>query len=218
MPLEVTTTIAGLVAANPSGTDDLSTADDHIRLVKQVLVNNIPLTTAATSIGITVLTASLPATARDAISALGRSYMQVRDEKATTVDGGASVAGDQARVLNTVVTNTITGASLAANQITLPVGTYTVRAHAPAINVNKHQLRLDNVTDATVTIRGTSEFCAGATGIQTRSFVEGKFPIAAVKTFALRHYTQTAVAGNGLGVSTGFAGNENYATIEIWQE
>lgn len=64
MPLEIATHIASLVATNPAGIDDLSTADDHIRLVKDVLVRDLPLTTAATATGIAVLTAATPAAAR----------------------------------------------------------------------------------------------------------------------------------------------------------
>lgn len=42
MPLESATFISGLVTSNPTSTDGLGQADDHIRLIKQVLVNTFP--------------------------------------------------------------------------------------------------------------------------------------------------------------------------------
>ncbi len=42
MPLESTTVITGLQASNPTGTDNYSSADDHIRLVKNVLKTCFP--------------------------------------------------------------------------------------------------------------------------------------------------------------------------------
>jgi hypothetical protein len=48
MGLEAATYINGLVATNPVGaTDDRSTADDHLRLIKAVLLNTFPNLTGA---------------------------------------------------------------------------------------------------------------------------------------------------------------------------
>jgi hypothetical protein len=41
MPLETATHISGLVASNPASSDGLNQADDHMRLIKQVLLNDI---------------------------------------------------------------------------------------------------------------------------------------------------------------------------------
>lgn len=41
MPLETATRISGLIAANPAASDSLSQADDHMRLIKSVLLNDI---------------------------------------------------------------------------------------------------------------------------------------------------------------------------------
>jgi hypothetical protein len=42
MPIEVATTINGLVATNPVSTDALASADDHIRLLKATILNTFP--------------------------------------------------------------------------------------------------------------------------------------------------------------------------------
>ena len=47
MGLEAATYISQLIATNPLGSDDRSTADDHIRLVKAVLKSTFPNITGA---------------------------------------------------------------------------------------------------------------------------------------------------------------------------
>ena len=47
MGLEAATYIGGLVITNPAGTDNLSQADDHMRLIKTVLKNSFPNITSA---------------------------------------------------------------------------------------------------------------------------------------------------------------------------
>ena len=71
---------------------------------------------------------------------LKHNLLHIRDEKAQNTAGGTFTSGAwRTRDLNTVKTNEITGASLAANQITLPAGTYWVEWSAPAYVVNQNQ-------------------------------------------------------------------------------
>lgn len=49
MALEAATHINDLVVTNPPGSDNLSTADDHLRLIKDVLKRDLPLTGAVTA-------------------------------------------------------------------------------------------------------------------------------------------------------------------------
>ena len=55
---------------------------------------------------------------------LSEGILIVEDQELSGTDGGASIAGVNTRVLNTVVYNGITGASLATNQPILPAGTF----------------------------------------------------------------------------------------------
>lgn len=142
-------------------------------------------------------------------------YMLVRDEKAQNTSGGNSTIGTATRTLNTVAANTISGASLASNQITLPAGAYRVRATAPAHNVDAHRAYLFNVTDAANVILGTSE--NGGAAFVTRSEVNGRFVLAGTKVLELRHYTGTA-GTDGYGVPVNSGGVEVYAEVEIVKE
>lgn len=129
----------------------------------------------------------------------GGGVIHVRDEKATATAGGGSSAGSNIRTLNTVVTNTISGASLASNQITLPAGTYNIIASAPAGEAGKHRIRLVNVTDSTVALLGTSAFNDVTSYMQTDSVISGQFTLAGTKALNITHYIQFAAVTTGLG-------------------
>lgn len=152
-------------------------------------------------------------------SALGKGYMLLADEKAQNTSGGSSIAGVQTRALNTVRANTIPGASLAANQVTLPAGTYRIRGSAPSMGSDQTRAYLYNVTDAATAILGTSEHgSAGAEALTTRSFIDGRITIASQKTFDLRQFTDRAVSTFGLGGLVNNGGNEVYSLLEITKE
>jgi hypothetical protein len=148
-----------------------------------------------------------------------QGVLVVVDSKTSGTAGGASSAGAQVRTLNTTIRNTITGASLASNQVTLPAGTYHVQASAPAFISDKHKVFWWDATNTTTTLSGTSEYSDATNVIQTRSFLDGWFTASATTTYELRHYIQTARATNGLGVTTSFASTtEIYAQVSVSKE
>jgi len=143
-------------------------------------------------------------------------YGHWRDEKAAGTDGGTFTSGAwRTRTINTEVTNTISGASLAANQLTLPAGKYYIMASAPARTVQEHKAKLYNITDAADTIIGTE--AASNTDTMQRSFVHGQFTIASQKTFELQHRCQLTDATVGFGIAKNFGVVEVYTEVEIWQ-
>lgn len=153
----------------------------------------------------------------DTTDSFGGSLLHIQDQKPSGTNGGSSVAGIQTRILNTVLTNEIAGASLASNQITLPAGTYIVQARCPAYNPDDHKAFLHNVTDAADVVTGSTEYNS-YTLLVTNASVFGKFTIADTKVFELRHYIGLAVAGNGLGAVFSTSGaTEVYSDIQIWK-
>lgn len=146
-------------------------------------------------------------------------YLKVSDQKASGTDGGGSAAADftQVRTLNTTDANTVSGASLSANGITLPEGTYRVRLRAPhyfAGGGSKHKVALYNSTDGSYTLIGSTAYCQTA---QSDSVVSGQFTITASKLFYVRHYTQAAQATTGLGISSSSGQVEIYTEAEFWK-
>lgn len=121
----------------------------------------------------------------------------VSDTKATTTPGGTVSVGWQYRTLNTVEHNTITGASLALNEITLPAGTYLIEARAPGCSVKNHKAALqlqvgdlgEPVADLVIGSSANSPVAVGVAAFNTFSHITGKFTISAGQTkVKIRHY------------------------------
>jgi len=147
-------------------------------------------------------------------------YMHVRDEKSVGTNAGGSSAGVNIRVLNTSVTNTITGASLASNQITLPAGTYRFNGSTPSLRSGQNKSYLYNVTTSALAIAGTSEYSATADTIQVRSHVIGSLTISSNTVFEFRLDLNDTKSGDGLGIANGgngVAGVEVYTVLEIFK-
>ena len=142
-----------------------------------------------------------------------QNYLNIVDQKAQNTNGGSFTSGAwRTRDLNTVRTNQI-GASLAANQITLPAGKYVCRWFAPAYSTSindRNQTRLQNITDATTVLYGS--ISRGAS--QQVSSGGGYFEIASSKVFQLQHQTSNTRNNDGFGLAGNFA-PEIYAQIEF---
>jgi hypothetical protein len=220
--------IAVIVAAGITPSESIYTQlrDAIIALAAPLASTTVPgkieiATTAETETGTDTDRAIPPAAA--AAVYLKKGFMLVRDEKASGTNGGSTTAGaTSTRTLNTVVANTISGASLASNQITLPAGTYRLIAHAPISGANLLKALLYNVTDSTVVSVGTSENASGNSEsdiVTTASRVTARFTITASKVFEIRQYTQQTQNTSGFGDAVGAAGLvEVYTTVEIIKE
>lgn len=145
--------------------------------------------------------------------------LHVRETQISGTAGGTFTSGaDTARTLNTTVTNEISGASLAANQITLPAGTFYIEASAPAHQADLHRAWLYDTTGAANLVMGTSEQSSGSANTVTRSHVSGRFTLSTSSVLELRHRCSRTQASNGYGLASGFGGaNEIYADIRIWK-
>lgn len=179
------------------------------------------LTTLTISKGVTVLILVDGTNVRFHRVGSARPYLKVSDQKASGTAGGTSVSADitQTRTLNTTDTNTIAGASLSSNTITLPAGTYYCRFRAPAYNTTgSHKAFLYNSADSTYTLIGSSASTPTSSSGVTDSVGCGSFTITASKTFTLRHYTTTGTATSGLGAQVTSGQVEVYAELEFWQE
>jgi hypothetical protein len=147
----------------------------------------------------------------------------IADQKAQNTPGGTFTSGAwRTRDLNTIARNTITGASLGANQITLPAGTYTVDWSAPAssdsTDIDEHQTRLYDTTGAAVLVTGSSESLiqgASNTRASNRSMGVGEFTIGGSSVIELQHQCSVTSAGtNGFGSAVNL-GVEIYSMIRI---
>jgi hypothetical protein len=146
-------------------------------------------------------------------------YLHVREEQTSGTAGGTSTSATQhVRVLNTTVgTNSITGASLASNIVTLPAGTYEFRADAPCLNGTQHKISLYNDSDSTDILVGVSVSSASGAGASVPAICSGRFTLATAKNIKLRHYIYTGLVTSGLGLAVGSGSVEVYASLQIWK-
>jgi hypothetical protein len=151
-----------------------------------------------------------------ALTGLTTQVLIVADQKASGTDGGGFTSGAwQTRTLNTVRHNSLTGASLATNQITLPAGTFRVSALAPAIRVAQHVAKLYNITASADAIIGTAATTDNGNFVGEVSAVIGVITLAAPAVFELRHQCTTTVATNGMGRGAGFGVVETYSVVTV---
>lgn len=151
------------------------------------------------------------------------NYCLLQEQQASGVNAGVFNSGGWVtRALNVKAFDTagiIVGA-LAGGQFTLGPGTYSIRASAPAGNVNRHQTRLQNITGAATLLLGTSENAttnAQADVIQTRSDLDGEFTLGTQSAIALQHQAEsTSGDSQGLGSSNTF-GVQVYSQAVIQQ-
>jgi hypothetical protein len=142
----------------------------------------------------------------------------VRDQKAANTAGGASAATTwNVRDLNTVIENSIQGASVASNQITLPAGTYRVSAACPGHNIGNSKLRLRDAGDTVTYLAGQSYFYSATDNGEQNALLRGIITLAASDTMELQHYSLSAKATDGMGVQTNVGEVEVYADIVIEQ-
>jgi hypothetical protein len=141
--------------------------------------------------------------------------MTVRDEKSSGTGGGTFNSGAwRTRDLNTVTNNTITGASLASDQITLLAGRYKFSISAPARRVDANVIKLANITDTSDALIGSAADTETGAGDPSRSFIEDELTIAGTKVFEIQHRCVTS-RSNGFGVPVGVGVVEVYTMITI---
>jgi hypothetical protein len=141
----------------------------------------------------------------------------VRDERGSGTSGGTNVASGQTRTLNTVKKNTITGASLSSNVITLPAGTYRIQASAPGYQVGGHRLTatVTQIGGGSIGIDGSSAYATTSTATHS-AINKAEFIFTGTGgTVTLSHLMANAVATYGLGYPVSMGGTEVYTEVYI---
>ena len=151
-------------------------------------------------------------------------HASVYDSKATTTDGGSSVASTWTkRDLTTILvqhedTGVGTGGSwlsLASSQITLAKGVYFVNIAVPGHDTGLHQALLYDTTGAADLLPGTS-VQSDTTGPKTTlSLIVGMFTLSAQSVLEIRHYTSVTKAANGFGIAADTGKAEIYTVCHI---
>ncbi len=117
--------------------------------------------------------------------------------------------------MNTELVNTITGASLATNIITLPAGTYLVDCQVPFSGTQDTQAFFQSTTTSGTYLASPSSNIS--TGSQNWNMpICGILVLAASDTFKVQYQVSGGVATTGLGLTTSFnEGVERYTKVRV---
>ena len=144
------------------------------------------------------------------------NYILLQDQQTSGTQGGTFSSGSWiTRVLNTEVTDTGGYCTLSSNQFTLAAGTYEIFARAPGVACDSHKARLQNITDGSTTLLGSSAYSNASSTVMSDSLLNGRFTITSSKTFELQHRCSSTRATQGLGQSSAFGVSEIYAQVEL---
>lgn len=150
---------------------------------------------------------------------IGGNFLHIQDEKSSGSNGGGVTSGAfRKRVLNTVKTNEISGASVSSDVVSLPAGTYFADWSAPAFFVDQHYTRLQDTSNTVTLVLGSAEFSDNVGGGHTvsRSMGSGRFTLTGTTNIELQHRVGVSQASNGFGVASGVQTNV-YSILKIWR-
>ena len=142
--------------------------------------------------------------------------MIAQEQQANNTNAGTATLGSwETRAVNTSMYNTITGASLGSNQITLPAGTYHISGYVTNYFVDQFQSKLRNITDSSDAIIGSNGFAGNTYAVAAHSFFDGIITIASSKVFELQQQVATTIPTVGMGVAVNFGLTNIYSSVTI---
>lgn len=146
------------------------------------------------------------------IAAVGQEII-VTDIKPQGTASQTVVTGYNVRELNTIERNTISGASLASNLISLPAGTYEIDANIATGFVGVCRLKVAGSVSGDLILGAGMNLNNGS--LYAQQNIAGTFTLASTENISIEQYVQTARA-NGAGTYANIAGEaELYARVRI---
>lgn len=149
----------------------------------------------------------------------GANLLHVRNVQPSGTTGAAVNAASFADILlNTAVTNEISGASLSSNNITLPSGTYFVSGVVPFGNTGatarSFLVQLYNVTDNAQLLQGQTLLIGSGAAFPMK--LQGRFTLSGTKSVSVqaRSNASGVIIGNPATVS---GVSEVYTDVLIWK-
>ncbi|GBG55152.1 hypothetical protein SPFL3102_03586 [Sporomusaceae bacterium FL31] len=149
------------------------------------------------------------------VEAITPKYAELCETQPSGTGSGTFTAGAwRTRTLNTKVKDTI-GVMLVSNQFELPAGVYKITSDAPAQAVNRHKIRLQNITDNITVNIGQCGYTSASGYASTPAHLSCTITLSSSKKFEIQHMCESTAPG-GFGVASAFAGvNEIYTTVFI---
>jgi len=143
------------------------------------------------------------------------------EQQATNISSGSSTGADQVRTLNqsTDPSSILADFDTAAYSWDLDAGTYLIEAQAPAADTGNFICWVENTTDATTAINGTSAAGGSSKNTETQwTFASGIVSITGTKTFQLKFRSQYGRVDIGLGRAANISGHDEiYSIVKVFK-
>ncbi len=137
------------------------------------------------------------------------------NQQSNNTNGGAAATTTwTVHTLNTEVENDITGCSLSSNQVTIPAGTYRVKAMHQHFDSDTVRLRFRSTTTSKEVKSLNSEH-AQVDGVGVAPVAEGIITLTSAEIFELSYYRDTNATAQDLGVPANAGDTEIYGRVII---
>ena len=157
------------------------------------------------------------------VLAISNQYFHLQETESSGTNSTTTLTGNAYTKRPVAsVSNNISSASVSNGVITLPAGSYEVKAFSlcdsDGFNQTPNRTRFRNTSDSSTAILGASVVAIGSSGVDFETApvasLQGIFTIAGSKNFELQHYKDDS--GNVLGGQAVSSGdNEVYADVLI---
>lgn len=203
MALETAQYINSLNAANPLSTDTVSQADDHLRLIKQVLKNTFPNITAPVTATAAQLNNAIPSGFigmwSGAIGAIPSGWYLCNGENGTPNLADRFIVGAGSSYSVGAIGGS---ASVTLTESQIPAHTHTITATSESAGAHSHSVSDSGHSHTYSAATGSAnEFGTGLTGTSGLSTTTSQYTGAAVTGISIvsggaHTHTITATAGN----------------------
>lgn len=149
------------------------------------------------------------------------SYAIIADQKPAGTDGGTFTNGAwRTRDLNTEISDADDIVALASNQFTLGAGNYLIRWQCPALRIERHISRLQDITNTATVATGSSSYSDSTTSLANSvSFGAARVSITGNTVYEVQNICFISEANIGFGLACNLdSTNETYTIVEIFKE
>jgi len=185
----------------------------------QVVISSTFVSSSTNAVSITTTSTQAIITNINPINISNVPYIKCSNTQAQNTNGGGTVSGSwNTLTLNTKDNDSSSLATLSTNLITIPSGTYQVRANVPLYaggNLFNSQVRLFSSTSSIALVNGISNI-VGAADTPVTIPISGQFTITASSVIILQYQTSHTQSTNGQGSAANF-GTEVFSVLEMWK-
>jgi len=149
-------------------------------------------------------------------SKAGGAYVLVSYKVANGANGGTATKGAwRDRPINTKEADPSNIATVSANKVTLPAGTYECDVRAMFFRVNSYKLRVYDHTASQVLLDGLTGHALSTYAVGTTGHLVGRFTLANQANVGVQYYCSANRAGDGLGRAANTGSDEIYLLAEF---